>query len=190
MQIKQRKSDLRALYSKKVLRESLLELLKGKNIAQITPTAICRQAGVNRSTFYAHYDSPETLLKSIESDFFEKVTYSISSKDKNIDELFTEICWCIYDNKDLCTVLFSNHGNKELLKEIIEFSYVKTIKSWKEMQLQPMYCSIEMLYCFFVNGTLSVLQKWILDGMIDNPQMVAQFIKKVIYQGREGFLPD
>ena len=42
----------RTLYTKKVIKESLIELLKTREIHQVTVTDICKKADINRGTFY------------------------------------------------------------------------------------------------------------------------------------------
>ena len=42
--------------------EALIELLEHKDLEYITVKELCQQAGVNRSTFYLHYDTISDLL--------------------------------------------------------------------------------------------------------------------------------
>lgn len=42
--------------------EALLKLLERKDLAYITVKEVCEVAGVNRSTFYLHYESMTDLL--------------------------------------------------------------------------------------------------------------------------------
>ena len=42
--------------------EALLALLEEKDLEYITVKEICRQAGVNRSTFYLHYETVADLV--------------------------------------------------------------------------------------------------------------------------------
>ena len=53
-----RKQDARVRYTKMVVKESLMELLRVKPVAKVTVTEICERAGINRATFYAHYSDP------------------------------------------------------------------------------------------------------------------------------------
>lgn len=47
--------------------EALIALLEKKDLEYITVKEICHQAGVNRSTFYLHYESiAETLDETME----------------------------------------------------------------------------------------------------------------------------
>lgn len=43
--------------------EALIYLLEKKNIEYITVKEICNKAGVNRSTFYLHYESINDLVE-------------------------------------------------------------------------------------------------------------------------------
>lgn len=42
--------------------EALIALLEQKDLEYITVKEICRQAGVNRSTFYLHYETISDLV--------------------------------------------------------------------------------------------------------------------------------
>ena len=44
------------------MNQALLELLEKKDFDYITVKEICQKAGVNRSTFYLHYETIDDLL--------------------------------------------------------------------------------------------------------------------------------
>ena len=46
----------------KLMDEALIRLLEKKNYEFITVKEICTKAGVNRSTFYLHYETMDDLL--------------------------------------------------------------------------------------------------------------------------------
>ncbi|MFD1904069.1 TetR/AcrR family transcriptional regulator [Paenibacillus rhizoplanae] len=54
------------IYKKMVIKESLLKLLTERSINKVTVTDICREANINRNTFYSHYASQFELLSTIE----------------------------------------------------------------------------------------------------------------------------
>ena len=185
-----KKEDRRVLYTKMFLRESLLALMKEKPIAKITPTEICRHAKMNRNTFYAHYNSPEALLADIEDEFYEQVRHSIecSLKSGGISVLLADICQAIYDHRDLCAVLFSDYGDNDFLRRIIDLAHESTMSGWKAAGLQHDNKQAEMLYCYSVNGSVSCIRKWVQDGMKYSPREIAEFIDRVSYNGLHGFL--
>jgi len=185
-----KKEDRRVLYTKMFLRESLLALMKEKPIAKITPTELCRHAKMNRNTFYTHYNSPEALLASIEDEMYEQVRHSLerSLLSGSISTLLTDICQAIYDHRDLCAVLFSEYGDKDFLRRIIDLAHESTMSEWKDAGLQLDNKQAEMLYCYSVNGSVACIQQWIQEGMKYSPQEIAMFIDKVSFYGLHGFL--
>lgn len=55
----------RAQNSKQRLKRALCNLLKEVGHEKITIKSLCKEAGVNRTTFYAHFDDIEDLLYEI-----------------------------------------------------------------------------------------------------------------------------
>ena len=52
------KENRRVKMTKMLLNESFLKFLAEKPLARITVKEICEDAGVNRSTYYAHFTDP------------------------------------------------------------------------------------------------------------------------------------
>lgn len=183
------KVDRRVLYTKMFLRESLLELMKEKPIAKITPSELCRHAGINRNTFYAHYNSPEALLQSVEEELYGQLRHSIerSLGQGGISASLTEICQAISDHRDLCTVLFSEYGDKDFLRRIIDLAHDRTVAQWQAAGMAENPERLEMLYLFSVNGSVAIIQQWIREGMKKSPEEIAQFLEKMSYFGLRGF---
>lgn len=55
----------RVRMTKKLFCDSLLYLMQTKPIDEISVSALCRQAQVNRTTFYKHYTCPRDVLSDI-----------------------------------------------------------------------------------------------------------------------------
>ena len=53
MSEKTRKQDRRTRYTRQTIKDTFLELLKQKNFTKITVTEICKNAEINRGTFYS-----------------------------------------------------------------------------------------------------------------------------------------
>ena len=63
--------------------EALITLLEKKDFAYITIKEICEEAGVNRSTFYLHYENTSDLLREATQYIVDKhfSYYNIDEKD-------------------------------------------------------------------------------------------------------------
>lgn len=57
--------DRRTKYTRSVIREALMELLRIKPYSKITVTELCRLADINRGTFYIHYFDVDDVLDDI-----------------------------------------------------------------------------------------------------------------------------
>ena len=54
--------------SKKAIRDALFSILATKPINKITIKEISETAGINRKTFYSHYDSIEAIITEMENE--------------------------------------------------------------------------------------------------------------------------
>lgn len=63
------KNNRRTIITKKILKDSLLELMQTKPISKITIKEICGLSDMSRSTFYLHYQEQSALLEDIEKRF-------------------------------------------------------------------------------------------------------------------------
>ena len=81
--------DTRVQFTKKVLKDALLRILKDKPIGKVTIKELCEEAGLNRGTFYLHYNEPNDVLKEIESDFVREqlAFFDPYLKNDNPDQL-------------------------------------------------------------------------------------------------------
>jgi AcrR family transcriptional regulator len=180
------RQDRRVRYTKTVLRQSLLELMRTQPIEKITVKEICLRADINRGTFYAHFASPHDLLMSIENELYEEIRRSLDTNltTEAISDLLLNIFELIEKNHDLCSVLFSEYGDKTFLRRIMFLAHDQSMQQWKARypQADPSY--MEKVYTFVVSGCLGLLQDWIQNGMATNRhdfvQIIDQFIKTAL----------
>lgn len=160
--------DTRVQYTKRVLRSAILELLKVKSIDKVTVKEICDTAGLNRGTFYLHYDSPSGLLKDVENQFIaDNMKYfdSYWNAQREItfmDQLFE----CISKNRDICRILMSSNADPQFLRSMTALVRGSTTNEWaKEFpDLDPKH--LDFVFDFIISGTTTLISKW-LDGSID-----------------------
>lgn len=69
------KKDLRVIKTKESLHTALLALLEEKPLEKITIAELCRQAKVNRGTFYLHYQDVEELF----AHYFKEITQDLKT---------------------------------------------------------------------------------------------------------------
>ena len=65
--------DRRIKYTKNIIKTTFLKKLEEKEINKITVSEICKEADVNRATFYRYYLDVYDLLDSIEAEFVDNL---------------------------------------------------------------------------------------------------------------------
>ena len=59
------KNDLRVLKTKNNIHQALLHLLQNKPLTHIKVTELCKEANINRGTFYFHYEEVGDVFKEL-----------------------------------------------------------------------------------------------------------------------------
>lgn len=187
------KLDRRARYTRMVLRESLLSLLKTTPINRITVKDVCALADVNRGTFYAHYRDPEDLLLKIEDALLSTIRDTILSRAKagaGTYELLLEIIRCIADNAALCNVLLGKNGHGNFLERVVGMAREPFLAVWKTAYGENSAESGEYPYTFVVNGNIGIIRRWLEDGMKEPPERIAALADLMTYRGLSGCAPE
>ena len=112
------KIDPRTEKTRNYLAESLLTLMKDKPLSRITVKDLCQQAGVNRTTFYAHYKDVKELLEEVESVLLSDIQKNLAaglSSGSTMEDMLTNLLDTIKQNSDLCFILLGKNGDMEFL---------------------------------------------------------------------------
>ena len=185
METNERKNDRRVKYTKAALKQSLLEQMRDRPIEKLTVKDICERADINRGTFYAHYSDPRDLLSQIEEELMSEILKSVerSLQIGDISLLLADIFESIEKNSDLCSVLFSEYGDKAFLRRVIFIARDQSIAEWKRIIPGAKREQLEMLYMFYANGCIAIIENWVQNGMKESPKELTTFIEKISTNG-------
>ena len=167
------KAESKYFNTAKLMDKALLILLENKDINEITIKEICEKAGVNRSTFYLHYQNIDDLFQEtvdmLNNDFrdsFEIKEIRPIIKKGNAEELI------FIREEFLGPYLQFVKENKRVLKMIHKkpmlFNNEKVYKQMCEEMFYPILTSFgvaaeEQPYRleYFTRGTIGIINKWI-----------------------------
>ncbi|MEK3889468.1 TetR/AcrR family transcriptional regulator [Bacillus sp. FSL K6-3431] len=169
------KGNRRTLYSKKVITDAFLLLLQEKSLNKITVTEICKEADINRGTFYSYYNDPFDLMKSIEDEMIEKMMSAINNSG---DESLYEILNLILKNKEFCKIILNEKSSSRVLNTILNSTYESTIAEKKQLP-NANETHIEYFFTYATGGTIEVIRKWINDDMKVSTEEVVQILKSM-----------
>ena len=187
--MKNLKLDQRVRYTRMVLRQSLMELLKQKPLKDVTVKELCERAQINRATFYSHYRDCYDLLHQIEDEVLDALfqTIQTSSKQEETKEVPNLVYLSTFrffaNNRDICEMLLGEHSDQEFLDRLLEVGKACCEELWKQHYQFFDPGQTESLYNFFASGCIGLLRQWIDGGMKEPPEEIALLVERLILGG-------
>ncbi|MCC3866881.1 TetR/AcrR family transcriptional regulator [Terrisporobacter mayombei] len=175
------KGNRRILYTKKIIKDSLLDLLKNKKIHQITVTDICKNANINRGTFYTHYKDAYDLLQSTEDEFFNQILEYIEETplEGYKDVLLLNALKLIEENKELCKILFCHHIENNIMDRIFLLASKAEIdKLISSSKVDGVF--LDYFIKYNVGGVFSVVQTWLENDLNESPEEIVTIINNIV----------
>lgn len=154
------KNNRRVLLTKRILKESLLELMQEKPISKITIKDICDLSEMSRSTFYLHYQDQFELLKDIENEVLEQTFKSLENigNDFNTIESIDNFLEYVKSNKETFGVLLCQPDTEDFQNSIL-----KAIAEHVQSSIPETYTdeNDKYLFAFVMHGSINILRTWI-----------------------------
>lgn len=184
------KSESKYYNTSLYMNQALIEILSKKDYEFITIKELCKKAGVNRSTFYLHYDSIDDLLKETIDNIDKNFISYFSNKDmvfieklKNKDKkqliLITPEYLIPYLNyiKENRIIYQVSAKKPELMNSTQKFAFLQ------ENILMPIYKKFgieeekgKYLSAYYINGIYSIINEWIKEGCVDDVKFLCEII--------------
>ena len=185
------------------LDEALIALLEEKDLEYITVKEICQRAGVNRSTFYLHYETVADLVNEAAEmvnqrflSYFpqqkEAIFQSMDSREQEELILVTREYLLPYlrfirDNKKVYRAAFRNPGGmqaearyeglkRHILHPILERFQVPESH-------RPYYIA------YYVEGIMAIVREWLRRDCADQVETVAEIIEACVRPKGGGYEP-
>ena len=174
--------------------EALIALLEKKDLEFITVKEICHQAGVNRSTFYLHYESIAELLQEtmerIDQRFLsyfpqeeEAVLGDLAHRELDDLVLVTQEYLLPYlrfiqDNKKVYRAAFRNPSSMQANARygVLKQRILNPILERFEIPIarRPYYIA------YYVEGIAAIIKEWLRHDCGDSVEMIAAIIESCV----------
>lgn len=182
--------------------KAFLEILEKKEFAYITVKEICEKAGVNRSTFYLHYETIADLLaESVEymmKQFLLHMNqnwenFMMRMRDCSMDELY--LLTPEYLNPYLCYI----KEHKRLFRMTLDNAKVLRLNESYDKMFQFVFTPIlerhrvpaqdrEYMMAFYINGLMAIIAEWLKTDCADSIEHIISVIQVCAaprYNGKE-----
>lgn len=181
-----------SLITKKAIAEALKETCKVKNIEKISIADITKNCGLNRQTFYYHFQDKYELLNWIYyNELFVKVIEDISFD--NWSERIYKLLEIMKDNKYFYvnTIKSSDKYFKDYIFNITSVIFKEGIEKLDEKNKLTEE-SKNFISEFYSFGICGVIISWVKSGMKEPSRSVADHLKQLAFNteklGHERYL--
>lgn len=181
--------NIRTRFTRKALRDSLVELMKRKSILDISIREICETAGVSRSTFYVYYKDQYDLLGQMEEEILVELDKLIEKFSptgsmlpaKELLMLIEAVLYYIAGNSNSIQVLLSENGESDFQKKFAKY-FAGRMRQFKIIPDGALADTRVSNYrsVFFRDGCIAMLQEWIKSGMDMSIGDMAKLFTKLI----------
>ena len=174
--------------------EALIALLEKKDLEYITVKEICKKAGVNRSTFYLHYETIDDLVSEaaqiVNKRFMSYFTHDTSHfieqiNSKNLKDLILitqdylrPYLQFINDNKNVYRAALRNPKG---MQANVQY---KNLKSYilepilKRFEVPDTFCQYYIVY--YIEGIVAIIKEWLNNDCRDSVEMIATIIEECV----------
>ncbi len=161
--------DRRAKRSRRMLKESLMALMREKNFQEISARDVTERADLNRGTFYLHYPDTQSLLESIIDDVLsegkEKAAPHLAEMKNSLsmEPVLIPLLDYILENRGTIELLLACNAGC-FLDNLHELFYDTAVlyASARYGITDPV--QMEYFINFAVLGFLSMIKAWIRNG--------------------------
>lgn len=185
------KYEITSFNTKKALAESLKKIMRNKSFSKITISEIVRDCGVNRKTFYYHFEDIYDLLKwIIENEAVEVV------KNFNLVVEYEEAILFVMDyvekNEYLINCAYDSIGRDEMKRffyaDFIELvsTLINTAETNSGKQLDAEYKAF--LCNFYTEALAGMLIDWMKNREQKNRTQVIEYISKTLRDSLYGIM--
>ena len=174
--------------------EAFLALLEEKDFAYITVKEICEKAGVNRSTFYLHYETVGDLLaestryiidKLVENmpqdtaDFFEKLqTRPLEELHLITPEYLTPYLNFVKEHRRIFRTAVEQAsvlGMDDVYLALNRHVFTPILNRFHVLPSEQKY-----MMPFYINGLMGIINEWLKEDCKDSVEQVTSVIQLCI----------
>ncbi len=161
------RNDVRVVKTRQKLQMALIGMLKERRIEDLSITAVCRAAGVNRNTFYAHYSDVKDLLDEVKSSYLEYMLSEMSGERKKgagVEDMLIYFMKIIGVSRDIFPVLYRDEGGQVFLSSLVRLTMEETLSSsFSYMDRDEKADTVS----FIIGGVSSMIDIWLKSSSAD-----------------------
>lgn len=159
----EQKENQRIMLTKQLLQNAFLKLLKTTPLHAISIRELCKEAGINRTTFYNHYGSQYDLLSDISQRFLNSIEARLGSTNaadqESVHQRVAMVLEYIDENRQLSILLINNNIDPSFAERIFTLPKIGDLFSAALTGCQDAERR-KATISFVIHGSYKLLQDW------------------------------
>ena len=158
-------SDPRALRTRRKLVDAFHAAVADADPAAMSVASLTRAAGVNRTSFYSHFATPEDLAIHALSDLFDVVADAdlLMPAEEASRRALEDIVGFVHERRDSYARVLGPGAAPRLLMAVTEAFTERTVASLERIGTRPPGADLRVTARFLAGGVLGVIGTWLSD---------------------------
>ncbi len=187
--VREAKMDRRQKKTREAIFEAFSKLLSEKNYNQISVQEIIDEANIGRTTFYAHFETKDYLLKALCEELFEHIIdtamglphecyhYFCGSKT---DSVFLHLLLHLQENDLNILELLSSENNEIFLRYFKSNLKKLIISQYHDSALKNSKLPEDYLVNHISSAFVETVSWWIAKGRAQSPEVITEYFLAAI----------
>ena len=175
----EKREDRRISMTKRMLKDTLTEMLTEKDIYHISIRELCERADVNRTTFYKHYGNQFDLLDDMESDLLHLIEKTIAEDKKRSANTVEQLLTFFEKDIEFVRLLLNSNVDPEFPQKLFSLAIVES--SVEDMMANIEKKEYEYIYRFVLCGAYEMVRLWVNKDDRESPEEMAGIIMNRLY---------
>lgn len=190
-------TDLRIVRTKESIRAALVDLIDEKSFETVTVKDITSKAGINRGTFYAHYQGKCDLVaehgNEIIAELAKIAKQNIQDFIEGTDQVNSDafplavtLFECLNKNAEFLRVMLGPKGDLSFQTNLKEFLWETLFSNGNDQAIfdaNKMLVPGEYLVAYIASAHMGVIQQWLNTGMKESPEEMARILFTITVKG-------
>lgn len=179
------KQDRRIRRTRRLLKESLIQLMQEKEFMNISVREVTERADLNRGTFYLHYQDTRHLLQDIENETlleFQQMLdqYREAPQKRSLMPMLNPLIDYVSENAGICRVLFENSAAIDFLSRLRQGIHENGQEIIQERFPDTEGAVVDYFFEFITCGLIGLMKHWLDSGQALPREQLAEIADQAV----------
>ncbi len=188
--------DLRIIRTKEAIRDALVELIDEKSFEAITVKDITTRAGINRGTFYAHYQDKVDLVTKCEDEIMlemariakQDIQNYMGASNSQVATAFpiaVKFFEYLNENSSFMKAVLGPKGDLSFQTRLKNFMWETLFGSESDaiFKEENLHVPAQYLVSYIASAHMGIVQQWLNNDKKESPQEMAGILSIITVNG-------